>query len=93
MTDPDLSNEIDDDAKARILEIAGMLEVPPPPTAYQDGHMVLTDELRAWFRDNGVSIDWALCGSMENMARAYQREFARLRLPCNQLKGHDRERK
>lgn len=70
------SGKLSDDRKARLLEIARWLKLPPPPITHDGGKMELTPKLLEWCRSGGVSIDYVLTGSAKAMARSHKREFS-----------------
>lgn len=74
---PDFSKLSDDDQrKARLLELADWLKLPPPPITHDGGKMELSPALLGWCRSGGVSIDYVLTGSAKAMARSHKREFS-----------------
>lgn len=79
----------DDDAKARLLQVAEWLELDTPPISYEDGSILLDDALMAWCNAGGVSLDWVFCGNAKLMALAYQEKFERERPFHELLRGFD----
>ena len=79
----------DDDARARLMQVAEWLELDAPPIAYEDGSILLDDALMAWCNAGGVSLDWVFCGDAKIMAMSYQRQFKRERPFYEILKGFD----
>lgn len=58
--------------RARVAEFAEWFGVEPVKVKARMGQVYLVDELIAWCRDEGASLDWILLGEPKGMAAAFR---------------------
>lgn len=46
----------------------------PPELSYEDGSLLLTDNIVDWCLEQSASIDWIICGDPKGMAAAFRKD-------------------
>lgn len=64
---------------ARLEEFAREFDVPMPPLAYEDGHLLLDDPLHDWHVEHDAPLDWTLRGDVRTLLRVYRRHYEEAR--------------
>lgn len=73
MTDIDRDCE---DATARLRRFVEEFDLTLPEMEYEDGDLVLTQDLMEWIADSGGSLDFMLLGDPWPMVRSYRARYA-----------------
>jgi hypothetical protein len=63
--------------RARIADFCEWFDVEPVKLKVRNGAVYMVDELLAWCRDNGASLDWIICGEAKAMSRIYREKYLR----------------
>jgi hypothetical protein len=66
-------------ARSRLAQFCARFDVEPPKLRIRAGRVAMTTELLTWFRAEGASLDWILCGDPMGMAATYRKDFLQLR--------------
>lgn len=62
--------------RARIAEYCEWFGAPWLKIKVRSGQVYMTDDLLAWHKEHGASLDWIIFGEAKAMARAYREKHA-----------------
>lgn len=62
--------------RARIAEFAEWFGCEPVKPKFRKGAILLTEELLAWVKTHGASLDWIYSGNPKSMAATFRRKYA-----------------